>query len=292
MQEIALDVYVLDDYWGITAGAVIRESGTLLVDSPPCPQHSRLWRARCRGFSRGETALVYLDAHPDRTLGSRMLEAPIIAHSATVDIFRRRAAIFRVNDNNRGHAWELCSQIANMRWMPPQMGFSYRLEIHWGGEPLVLENHPGPQEGAVWVFVPDRRVVFVGDSVTVTQPPFLAEANIDAWLASLDLLLAPDYRDYFIVSGRDGLVPVAAIHHMQKFLMAVKTLAEGLKNAKPTDGEFVSAVAELLAMWPKPEDDAVARLYKRRLVHGLYSYLNGIAHHSHAKRHKRANGGE
>lgn len=290
MQEIVPGVYMLDDYWGVTPGVIIREGGTLLVDSPPCPQQSRLWRARCRSLSQGETMLVYLDAHPDRTLGSRMLEVPIVAHSATVETFQRRAAIFRVNDANRGYAWELCSQIANMRWMPPQMGFSYRLEINWGGEPLVLENHPGPQKGTVWVFVPDRKVVFVGDSVTVSQPPFLAEADIDAWLASLDLLLAPDYHDYFIVSGRDGLVPLAAVRHMQTFLETVKASTKDLKKTKPTDGEFVAVVTDLLAMWPQPDDEEVARLYRQRVVQGLHAYLTGNGNPS-AKQHKHTDDG-
>jgi len=276
MQEIAPQVFLLDDYRGIVPGMIIRETGTILVDSPPCPQDSRLWRARCRHMSNGsDMLLVYLDAHADRTLGARMLEIPVLAHEYTVQIFRNRAAIFRVQGSPRGEAWERCSQISNMRWAPPQMGVSDRLEIYWGGEPIGVEHHPGPHPGALWVVVPDHKVIFVGDAVTVHQPPFFAHADLSQWLETIDLLMAPDYGDYLIVSGRDGLVPTSALHHMRAFLLATQDRLEPLlANGQPPQAAE-NLAPELLAMWDfdsEREPDLEA-FYLARLRQGLQRYL-------------------
>ncbi len=276
MQEIADRVYLLDDYRGITPGIIVRKEGVVLVDSPPCPQDSRLWRARCRNLSdTNNNLLIYLDAHADRTLGARMLEVPVLAHEATVQIFRRRAAIFRVQGASRGEAWERCAQISNMRWTPPQIGITHRLEIYWEEEPVIVEHHPGPHPGALWVLVPDRRVIFVGDTVTVHQPPFLAHADLDAWLEVLDLLLAPDYRDFLIVSGRDGLVPEPALHHMRTFIQTTRDRLTAMAAKGATPEEAAELAPELLRMWdfPVEVEPELDEFYLARLRHGLIRYF-------------------
>ncbi len=281
MQEIAPRVFVLDDYRGMVPGVIIREEGTILVDSPPCPQDSRLWRARCRHMSNSaEMLLVYLDAHADRTLGARMLETPVLAHEYTVQVFRNRAAIFRVQGSPRGEAWERCSQISNMRWAPPQMGISDRLEIYWGGDPVVIEHHPGPHPGALWVIVPDHKVLFVGDAVTVHQPPFFAHADLAQWLDAIDLLMAPDYSDYLIVSSRDGLVPAAALHRMRVFLLTAQERLEDLLAGAQPPQDTEALALDLLAMWDfdREREPDIEAFYLARLRQGLQRYLARRSH--------------
>jgi len=50
-----------------------------------------------------------------------------------------------------------------------------------------LEQHPGPSSGAIWVTVPDDKVVFLGDAVLKNQPPFIAHADLPAWIEALEL---------------------------------------------------------------------------------------------------------
>ncbi len=284
MEEIAPGIFLLNDYRGIVPGLIARPEGSILVDSPPCPQDSRLWRARCRNLGHDLNALlVYLDAHADRTLGARMLEVPVLAHEHTVHVFRGRAAIFRVQGESRGEAWERCAQISNMRWAQPQMGISHRLEIHWGDKPVIIEHHPGPHEGALWVLAPTEQVIFVGDTVTVHQPPFLAHADLEAWLDALDLLLAADYRDFLIVSSRDGLVPESALHRMREFLLLTQEKTRHLSAQDMTPQAIKRLAAELLAFWSvESEESDLQDFYLARLRHGLSRYLQN---RGSAKRH-------
>ncbi len=286
MQEIARNVFLLNDYRGVIPGIVVRAEGTILIDSPPCPQDSRLWRARCRNLSDGtDTLLVYLDAHADRTLGARMLEVPVLAHEHTVQVFRGRSAIFRVQGSPRGEAWERCSQISNMRWAPPQIGISHRMEIFWDETPVIVEHHPGAHPGALWVMVPDQKVVFVGDAVTLHQPPFLAHADLPSWIEAIETLLSPDYSDFFIVSGRDGLVPTSALHHMLKFLKTTHKAITAIAAKKGTPEDAAGLAPKLLAMWDfdHTREPDLADFYLARLQQGLQRYFTSTyiaPHHS------------
>jgi len=257
-------------------GIVVRAEGTILIDSPPCPQDSRLWRARCRNLSDGmNTLLVYLDAHADRTLGARMLEVPVLAHEHTVQVFRGRAAIFRVQGSPRGEAWERCSQISNMRWAPPQIGITHRMEIFWDKAPVVVEHHPGAHPGALWVIVPDQKVVFVGDTVTFHQPPFLAHANLPLWMEAIETLLAPNFGDFLVVSGRDGLVPTSALHHMLEFLQTTHAKIEALAQKGGTPEDAAALAPDLLTMWDfdRVHEPDLPEFYLARLRQGLQRYF-------------------
>jgi len=59
--------------------------------------------------------------------------------------------------------------------------------------------------------VPDDKVVFLGDAVLKNQPPFIAHADLPAWIEALELLLSPQYRGYTFVSGRGGTASSSAI---------------------------------------------------------------------------------
>ena len=74
------------------------------------------------------------------------------------------------------------------------------------------------------------RIALIGDAVTFNQPPYLGGADIPAWIASLELLLTPDYREYLLVSGRGGLAAQKDVREqiafLQKALQQIETLAQ------------------------------------------------------------------
>ena len=269
MQEIAPGVYIGTEYIGATVGVILMGRGIVYIDSPPCPDQSRAWRNAVRSMSNGaQRALVYLDHHPDRALGGRLLDCPILAHEKTAQIFRSRSAIFRAQAQRHGDAWETCPSISNVRWSPIHLSFGPELRIHWKEEePLILQHAPGPAPGALWAILPETKVVFVGDTVTLREPPFLASATPQAWIASLDRLLSDEFEDYLVVAGRGGLAPVTEIRHMRNFIAKVDDLLNGLKEKKAPPEATKELVERLLALWEF--DPAYDALYQQRLEYGL-----------------------
>jgi cyclase len=278
MQAIAKDVYVENGYPGVTLGVVSLAHGLFQIDAPPSPEDARTWRAALLSLGGGsERLLVNLDAHPDRTLGSRAMDCTIVVHDKTAQVFRSRPNTFKAQGEETGADWEGIPGLGNVRWIIPEITFSHQMTIHWNDDfPIVLEHHPGPSTGATWVVLESEKVVFVGDAVLRNQPPFLAGADIPEWLDSLKLLLSPTYRGWLVVSGRGGLVNADAIRVQRDYLDQLLNKIGKLAQKKSQPGDMESLVAPFLNPFKIPANRR--KQYTQRLRHGLYQYY---ARHYH-----------
>ncbi len=268
MQQIERGIYYENSYLGVTLGALVYSHGVIIIDAPLKAEDTRSWRSTLINQRGGPNRLlVSLDAHPDRTLGTRSLDCTIVAHQKTAQVFRNRPTIFKGQSLESGADWETYTEAIGMRWAAPDITFTERMSLHWGGAEVNLEHHPGPTPGSIWVVIPESRVAFVGDTVVLGQPPFLAHADLEAWLASLELLLT-SYRDYVIVSGRGGPAVGDDIRSMNRLLKEILSGMDSLakKNASPEDTEVM--IPTLLTKIGVPSE--MRDRYGQRLRYGLY----------------------
>jgi len=268
MKQIENGIVYEDSYLGVTVGALIFSQGTILIDAPIRPEDTRTWRAAVM-TQRGNSnrLLVSLDAHPDRTLGTRALECTIVAHQKAAQVFRNRPTIFKGQSVETGAAWETYSDAIGMRWASPDITFTERISLHWGAQDVILEHHPGPTPGSIWVILPSSKILFVGDTLVINQPPFLAQAELGAWLESLDLLIKT-YASFTIVCGRGGLASMEDVRSLRKALKDILQSIERLaaKNAPPEATQDM--VTPLLAQYGFA--GKLRDLYSTRLTYGLH----------------------
>lgn len=277
MQEIAKDIYIEDQYPGVTLGAIPLTHGLIQVDAPPSPEDARTWRASLLSLGGGsERLLINLDAHPDRTLGDRAMDCTIASHEKTAQIFRSRPTTFKAQGEETGADWESIPGLGNIRWVAPEITFSNQMTINWGAFPVVVEHHPGPSAGACWVILPEAQVVFVGDTVLRNQPPFLAGADIPAWLDALKLLLSPAYREWSIVSGRGGLVHADAVRNQKDYIETVMHKLEKLAQKKASSDALDNLIPSFLNPFKIPS--SLHGKYTRRLRYGLSHYYSRHYH--------------
>lgn len=272
MQELAPHIYIETGYAGVTLGAINWAHGLILIDAPFRAEDARSWRSNLLNLGGGvDRLLVNLDAHFDRTLGTRAMDCTIVGQEKMASVFRNRPVTFKAQGNETGAEWESYNGLGSIRWAPPEITFSDQMSIHWEADPLILEHHPGPATGAIWALLPGSHVAMVGDAVVPDQPPFLSSADLPAWIESLELLLSPSYRDYLVVSGRGGLVAQqqvrAQLAFLQKVHQQVDTLAQ--KNGSPED--TAALVSGLMAAFHFPADRTAQ--YEQRLRHGLKNYF-------------------
>ena len=273
MQEIAPQVYLETSYPGVTLGAISWPHGLILVDAPYRPDDVRMWRATLLNMSGGvDRLLVNLDAHFDRTLGTRMMECTVCGHEKMAQILRDRPVTFKTQASESGAEWEMTNGLGSVRWAPPEITFSERLNIFWDGNPMHLEHHPGPAHEAIWIDLPNEKVVFVGDAVTPGFPPFLANAYLPQWLAALDLLLSPEYQNYSVVSGRRGVIFRDDILRQADYLRSVSHLLSEAVESRSGVDELEAAVPGLLKPFDIPAEKA--DLYATRLKWGLQHYYS------------------
>ncbi len=273
MQSIADNVYIEDHYLGVTLGVIQMARGLVQIDAPPSPEDSRSWRAALMSLSGGpERVLVILDAHPDRTLGARAMDCTVIAQEKTAQVFRTRPTTFKAQGTETGADWETIPGLGTVRWAPPEIAFSVDLALHWGEEPVLLEHHPGPTSGASWVLLRAQKVVFVGDLVSKGQPPFLAHADLPAWIEGLELLLSPDYKGYTIVSGRGGTVSAAIVKTQLDYIEGVHDRLEKMAKRGTSPDGTEKLVEPLLASFKS--SSAKHKQYVQRLRFGLRYYYS------------------
>jgi glyoxylase-like metal-dependent hydrolase (beta-lactamase superfamily II) len=198
------------------------------------------------------------------------MECTTVGHENMQQAFRSRPLTFKAQTTETGAEWELYNNLGSIRWSPPEITFSDRMEIHWDGSPLILEHHPGPSIGAIWASLPEQKIIFLGDAVVPNQPPFLENATIPAWIESLRSLLQPEYRQHILISGRGGLVNADEIRKQIQFLEQAQSMMQDLTARSAESEETASLAATLLKGFNTTSE--LETLYHQRLVYGLGAY--------------------
>ncbi len=233
------------------------------------------------GMGNGpERVLVNLDSHPDRTLGARAMDCTVIAHEKTAFAFRNRPNTFKAQGDETGANWEAIPGLGSVRWAPPEISFVDQLSLHWGETPILLESHPGPTKGAIWAILPEQKIIFVGDAVLKGQPPFIAHADLPAWIEALGLLQT-EYKGYTVVSGRGGVVTSQVVKHQAEVLKRMLAKLEKLGKKRSAVASADKLADQMLKDFKAPA--ARQKQYAQRLRYGVHHYY--IRHYHSSSRH-------
>jgi glyoxylase-like metal-dependent hydrolase (beta-lactamase superfamily II) len=271
MDEIARNVFIETGLLGVTVAVIPFSGGQILIDSPFRNEDIRSWRASLVNLAAGgERVLINLDAHYDRTLGSRAMEATLITHEATATAFRSRPLTFKSQHTGTGSAWELSNNLGTIRWVPPDITFDNSISLYPDSITLSIEHHPGPMAGSCWIDIPEEKILFVGDTLPVGQPPFLANADISAWIESLELLASSRFAGYRIVSGRGGLTTAAHAAPLIKWLGSVESKIKDLGEKSAPPEETSGLVSKFLKDFQFPREQESQ--YSDRLKWGFFQY--------------------
>jgi glyoxylase-like metal-dependent hydrolase (beta-lactamase superfamily II) len=273
MQRISSGIFIETKYLGAILGAIVTKDGLLLVDSPPRAEDVREWFASLGTYGK-PCYLALLDSHPDRALGARNVDLPRIAHDWTCELMGGWSDTFKGSSRPIGAETDQIKRITGVRKATPELSFSERMLIHLGERQIICIHRPGPTPGSIWVLLPEDRIVFVGDAVTVTEPPYLGEADIEAWLETIETLREFEEQSYQAVSSRDGRVDRKAINDMARFLRKVPIRLERLREDGGSPEAIEAIGAELI------EDFEVGKhrteIAQRRLQSGVTNLFSRL----------------
>lgn len=272
MKEIAPDILIENDFIGVTVGVIRTPEGIFMIDYPLLPKELLAWQTVCtRPGSGSKRLVVLLDDHPDRAGGCKGSRSPIITHTYTAQSLRGRPSTTKMHGMETGNIWELAPEIATIEWPQPEITFSDSVTLGGADNPIIVENHPSSTTGALWVTLPERKVVFIGDAITPGQPPFLFSAQIDPWLENLDQLKSAAYKDFTIISGRGTLVTKDDIRNAQRFLRKAARALERL-NAQKADLTKVQKTAISYLDDFKAKNKQEKDMFRNRLSYGFSKY--------------------
>lgn len=275
MRKIKRNIYFENSFAGVSVGAFLFSEHTLLVDAPLKPEDGRAWLAALKeaGASPRMT-LVNLDAHPDRTLGAQTLQADVLAHEEVARQFRRRAAVFKTVRQESGAEWESTPGLTGLRWILPRITFSHTARLHFGDTSLLVVPRPGPGPDACWLEAPDEGVLFVGDTLTINQPPFIGQADLAQWMEQLETLQSRQYKDYTIIAGRGGKAEGRDAKQMHAMLKDMHGKLRGISRSRNASAEIEKLAAKYAERY-KPSSKQ-RPLYAQRLRYGMQEYATRL----------------
>lgn len=272
MEEIGNHVFMENSYAGVALGAIELDQGLLLIDSPLTAADQQSWRRQTGQLcERTERIVLMLDTHIDRTVGLSAMGGTVLGHDNAVEILSSRPVPLRSQDLAAGSEIEAVNLPANERWALPAMTFSQDIQFHLDGNPVQISHRPGGHLAGCWVHFDQAKIIFVGDSIVEHQPPFLAWADLDAWLAELAELQAEPWAAYRIISSRSGLIRRKAIEKQAQFIQQIKECLPDLVGQEDREGAIADLLPGLLRKISF--DRKMTNLYRRRLAYGLSGYL-------------------
>ncbi len=271
MQSLRENIHLEDSYAGVTLAAINLPKGMIYIDAPPIPEDGRIWRADLLDLESGlERLLINLDSNADRVIGSRAMDCRTLVQEKTAEHYSNRTGVFKNQSDLTGAVWETIPNLGNIRWAPPEITFTDHMSLYWDDAPIELVHHPGADIGAIWVSLPDEKIIFVGDTVLKNQPPFLERANLPLWLEEIDLLLSDTYKGYTVVSGRGGVCASSTIEKQREMLQNILAGMEHLakKDAEPAaTAKMIPALLDPLRFLASERE-----LFTNRLRYGLSAY--------------------
>jgi glyoxylase-like metal-dependent hydrolase (beta-lactamase superfamily II) len=251
MRKLARHVFLENEYVGVHVGLISVDDSLLLVDAPLLVDEAREWLEVISGKGRPRY-LAFLDSHPDRVLGAMNYDIPIIAQYGTMDEMRGWSDTFKGGAHPIGADADQFKRIVGVQKVVPDLAFSNEMSLYLNELELTFLHRTGPRNGSMWLLIPSERAVFIGDYVTVSQPPYFGAADIDRWLKGLDELRHSPLRDYKIISSRDGLVKRDDINNMARFLRKIPLRLKDLTGGEDDEEIARKHASALLKSYALP----------------------------------------
>jgi cyclase len=231
-ERVSNNIYVFTSevYAQVTAGAIVTQEGTILVDSLPFPTESKEMAAFLKRASRpGVRYVVLTHYHADHSYGSYLFpDADVVAHSKCRELLKQ------YGEPALKAAQVEEPELEEVVLRPPNITFDEgELSLQLGGRVIRLIHSPGHTADSVMVYVEDDRVLFAAD--TVMPVPAVIDGDTDTLRASLNKVvdlpienLVQGHGEVILRGEVEGIVDASL-----KYLDAIeKKVARAIKNGK------------------------------------------------------------
>jgi cyclase len=253
MKEIVKGIFVETEFEGVNVAAIKVDDNLICVDTPSYPRDARQWTTTLgRLHPRPARFLFLTDANGDRLLNARWLHAPLVVHQQAADLInelkRRYPAewIQSLIKRNSTAGKELSSRPIE----PVALSFSDEIKLLVDGISIVLRHESGPMPSSSWLYIPERKMLFTGDSVVVGTHPPIANMHSKQWIASLERLAELDGVIDVIVPGRGDLTDISAVPPIIDYLRHIRSIIIEHIEAGKTEDSLSEYVDDLLDRFP------------------------------------------
>jgi cyclase len=253
MKELVKGIFVETDFEGANVGAIQVDQQLFCIDSPSYPRDARRWTTFLGSIHSKPTRFTILtDFNGDRLLNTQWLNAPLIMHQHAADqlgaIKRRypKEWLSSLSMRNPAAGKELRSSPIDRA----SMSFSTEMKIITDGLTMVLRHEPGPTPASSWIFIPERKILFTGDSIVVGTHPLVADMHSGQWIDSLHRLTALGDALDLIVPGRGPLCDAFSVTPILEYLLHIRALVQEHIDADNMQESLSDYADDLIDFFP------------------------------------------
>ena len=255
MEQVTPAVFTDTTLRGCNPSFVVTSAGVVVIDTPQLPTRAVAMRQEAEAHGRIRY-LINTEHHVDHIFGNYYFRGdwPVVEHQALYDRFMvatpdldpyeyAREAI--PTDDPDGAA---IFPDRDAYYASPNKGtivFTGDLTLSVGDHTFRLLHTPGHTPGQLAVHVPEKRVVFTGDTIFNGCQTWLMTSDVDQWIAALERIAALDVDH--VIPGH-GPVTTPAVLAVQRANLL----------------DWVSAVADAVARgWSREETIATVNFADR-----------------------------
>lgn len=221
-------------WWVNNAGAVVTDAGIVVVDTCATERRTRAFLTALDRVAGGApiTVAVNTHLHGDHTYGNSLLPAAtvILGHPNT------RAGILAdpVIDGCPPF-WSPVPDWGDVVRRSPMLTVATSVAVHLGERRIEVEHpgHPAHTTGDLVVWLPDARVLFVGDLLFHRVTPLVFMGSVDGALRALDWIAA--FEPLHVVPGHGPLIGAAELSdvletHRRYYHLVLDTARRGRRD--------------------------------------------------------------
>lgn len=234
MQKLTSNIFLEDRYPAVLLGLIVAGDDVVLIDCPLRVDDTRAWLSTAAELGHPRF-MALLDHQRERVLGARILDMTLVSHDNTRRTMAGWSDTFKGSAHPTGSQADRIKRITGVSKATPSLSFSKEMTLHLKKDEVHFCHGAGPASGAMWVLSPQENVAFIGDVVSLQEPPFFGDSDLDAWLESLDRLRESPFDAYQLISSRDGLVEREDINAMARFVRMVQLRMEKLEEIKESE---------------------------------------------------------
>ena len=162
-ERVTENVYVFtsEAYAQATAGAIVTNEGTVVIDTLPFPRETREMLDFLRAESkRGIRYVINTHHHADHVYGNFLFEeADIISSERCREVMRKSG------EKNLVEAKQQTPELAEVKLRLPNLTFPEKMSFHLGDKVMRLMPLPGHTPDGIGVYVEGDKILFAGDAV-------------------------------------------------------------------------------------------------------------------------------
>ncbi len=264
------------------AGFIITHDGVVVVNTTNTPFNARALLYEIR--QRTDLPVRYVintSASPDVMLGNEAFEdfKPVIL-STPQAAFAMRDYQSKFPSRIEGD-WRLAASMRGIHPMPPTQTFDQETTLQTGGQPIKLVNlGDNASPGDAVVYLPQSKVLFMGNIFENQYVPRIGSANIDHWIETLHKVESWDVDVYVPGHGQPSGKP--GLLEFRQFLEWLSgQVRSGLQKGRTLPQIQNELVPFQNLHWhaPELESDAVAAVY--RLLAGRNNQVSSSTESPH-----------